>query len=397
MAPDRRTAARFAPRLPRARLLALPVLVLAASCPGATPRPTEFAETISALSETGGYFDTDNLISNERSYLHALSDLRAAGTRGGVYLGVGPGQNFSYIAEIEPELAFIVDIRRDNVLQHLIYKALFEASEDRVGFLARLTGRPIPRVTGGESATIDSIVAALDREPATSASAQEARSAIARAIPGFGLALEPGDLETIARFHDEFIRFGLDLRFRSHGRAPQFYYPTLRELVLEVDREGRRASYLSTEERYRRVRRLQLEDRVLPVVADLAGDTGLKAIGALLEERGLRVSAFYTSNVEFYLYGDRTFPRFIENLRALPLAEDAVLIKAFFRGFQGSHPRQVTGYYSTQLVQEARVLLEGWDSGEYRSYWDIVTRGLVMPAASDPGAARDPAPASANR
>jgi len=397
MTPDCRSDPRRAPRSGWARALVLPLFVLAASCPGSTPRPTEFAETISTLSEPGGYFDTDNLISNERSYLHAVSDLRAAGVRGGVYLGVGPGQNFSYIAEIDAELAFIVDIRRDNVLQHLIYKALFEVSENRTAFLARLTGRPVPAVAGGASAPIDSIVAALDRSPPTNASAEAARTAISRAIRGFGLALEPGDLETIARFHDEFIRYGLDLRFRSHGRAPQTYYPTLRDLVLEVDREGGRASYLATEERYLRVRRLQLDDRVLPVVADLAGDTALPAIGEWLEERGLRVTAFYTSNVEFYLYGDRKFPRFVENLEALPLAEDAVLIKSFFRGFQGSHPMQVPGYYSTQLVQDAHALLEGWRSGSWRSYWDIVTRGLVTPETTVPDEARDPAPVSASR
>ncbi len=387
----------FARRLRRGRLLIWPLLMVAASCPGRTPRSTEFADTISGLSEAAGYFDTDNLISNERSYLHAISDLRATGAHGGAYLGVGPGQNFSYMAEIEPELAIIIDIRRDNVLEHLIYKALFEACEQRAEFLARLTGRPVPRVSGGASASIDSIVAALDRETASRESAAEARDLIGRAVPGFGLALEPGDLETIARFHDEFIRFGLDLRFRSHGRAPQFYYPTLRELVLEVDREGRRASYLATEERYQRVRRLELEDRVIPVVGDLAGDTAMHAIAAHLRRRDLLVTAFYTSNVEFYLYGSRTFPRFIENLRALPLAGNAVLIKSFFRGFQGSHPRQVPGYYSTQLVQDAHALLAGWDAGTYRSYWDIVTRGLVTPEPPAPLESPAPPPASATR
>src|SRR5919109_3135190 len=64
--------------------------------------PTEvdsaFARLIQRLSEPGGYFDSDNLISNETSYLHVLDRMREFGAQGGVYVGVGPDQNFSYIA-----------------------------------------------------------------------------------------------------------------------------------------------------------------------------------------------------------------------------------------------------------------------------------------------------------
>jgi len=363
----------------RSRLLILPLAVLAASCPAPERRSTGFAETDAALSGPGGYFDTDNLISNERSYLHAISDLRAAGIHGGAYLGVGPGQNFSYIAEIDPELAIIVDIRRDNVLQHLIYKALFEAAPGRLEFLALLTGRPVPDdAVAWRTAPLDSILAVLDRAPATPRSAEAARRLVRDAVGSYGFTLQPGDLETIDRFHGEFIRGGLDLRFRSHGRSPQFYYPTLRELLREVDREGAQASYVSSPERYERVRAMELEDRVIPVVADLGGESALGAVASYLRERGLVVTAFYTSNVEFYLFGGRTFDRWIDNLRGLPRAEDAVVIKSFFPGgFRGAHPAQLPGYYSTQVVQDAADLIDGWDSGRYRDYWSIVTRGLV--------------------
>ena len=364
-----------------ARLAVWPLLPLAASCPSSPPGETTLGDTIARLSEPGGYFDTDNLISNERSYLHAVSDLRAAGVRGGAYLGVGPGQNFSYLAEIEPRVAFILDIRRDNVLQHLMYRVLFRASRNRLEFLTLLTGRPLPpdpdRWT---EAPLDSILGWVETHPPDSASALRARRIVSGAFGGIGWAGEPGDLATIARFHGEFIRDGLSLRFRSHGRAPQFYYPTLGELLTEVDREGERVSYVATEERFRRVRRMQLEDRLIPIVGDLAGPTALRAVGEELRRRGLEVSAFYTSNVEFYLFGAGTFSAFIENLRELPLAPDAVLIKSFFRGFRGAHPLQVPGYFSTQLVQNAGELIAGWDEGRVRTYGDVVTAGLVVPA-----------------
>ena len=65
-----------------------------------------FAALIERLSEPGGYFDTDNLISNETSYLHVIGTLRELGVSGGAYIGVGPDQNFSYIAAIRPSIAF---------------------------------------------------------------------------------------------------------------------------------------------------------------------------------------------------------------------------------------------------------------------------------------------------
>ena len=55
---------------------------------------------------------------------------------GGVYLGVGPEQNFTYIAAIRPKIAFITDIRRGNLQLHLMYKALFELSADRAEFVS---------------------------------------------------------------------------------------------------------------------------------------------------------------------------------------------------------------------------------------------------------------------
>src|SRR5436853_1013764 len=74
----------------------------------------EFAALSSRLSEPGGFFDSDNLISNETSYLHVFGKLTEMKVKGGAYVGVGPDQNFTYIAKIRPTRAIIIDIRRDN-------------------------------------------------------------------------------------------------------------------------------------------------------------------------------------------------------------------------------------------------------------------------------------------
>src|SRR4029453_14967345 len=87
---------------------------------------TGFSRLVARLSEPGGFFDSDNLVSNETSYLHVLGAFDSLGVRGGAYIGVGPEQNFSYIARVKPEIALIIDIRRDNMLLHLLFKAMFE-------------------------------------------------------------------------------------------------------------------------------------------------------------------------------------------------------------------------------------------------------------------------------
>src|SRR5262245_44865892 len=134
------------PALRRASIFACVLGVAPLIVHGTEPQTgtTRFAEAIERLSEPGGYFDTDNLISNEGSYLEVLPALEAQGVAGGAYLGVGPDQNFSYIARVRPSVAYIIDIRRDNLLLHLLFKAIFAEASTRAEYLSLLTG-PAPR------------------------------------------------------------------------------------------------------------------------------------------------------------------------------------------------------------------------------------------------------------
>src|SRR6267142_1215264 len=98
----------------------------------------QFGKYIDEWSEPEGYFDSDNFISNETSYLHVIEDLHSRVRPGGIYLGVGPDQNFSYIVHTRPTLAIITDIRRQNMLEHLLFKALFGMSSNRAEYLTLL-------------------------------------------------------------------------------------------------------------------------------------------------------------------------------------------------------------------------------------------------------------------
>ena len=329
-----------------------------------------FAAQIAALSEPGGYFDTDNLISNERSYLHVLPALQRANVRGGAYIGVGPDQNFSYIAAIRPSIAIIVDIRRDNLLMHLLFKSLFAESRTRVEFLALLFGRPAPDSPAWEKRSIQELVKYIDDARPLDRPATEARrTRITARLKSFGVPLSPEDRQTVDRFHRRFTDAGLGLQFESTGRPPQVYNPTYRDLLLETDGSGRTGHYLTTEDGFQFLKTLEARDLLIPVVGDFAGPTALAAVGRFLKDRNERVSAFYASNVEFYLFRNGTFPRFVANLGLLPRSTGAVVIRSVFNG-----GRPMPGYASASLTQPLAELLDGYAQGRYRQYWELTGR-----------------------
>src|SRR5262245_34192155 len=112
---------------------------------------SEFWKMVSEFSEPHGFYQYNVVTSNEVSYQYVVPNLIKRARFGGVYLGVGPEQNFTYIAAIQPKIAFIFDIRRDMLFIHLMYKSVFEMSADRVEFVANLFGRRAPASLTPES------------------------------------------------------------------------------------------------------------------------------------------------------------------------------------------------------------------------------------------------------
>ena len=350
------------------RLVVAGLLVSAGVRVGHVQAPPTFASRVAQLSEPGGYFDTDNLISNERSYLHVVPALRDPELAGGAYIGVGPDQNFSYIAQLKPNIAFIVDLRRDNLLLHLIFKALFSLSETRVDYLTLLFGRAAPaQLADWRRADLDHIIAHVEGPRLADPAITQLRARVDAKIKSFGLPLSDEDLATIDRFHRRFISAGLPLKFQTIGRQPQSYYPTYRDLLVETDRQKQRRNFLALEDDFQFVRSLQQRDLVVPVVGDLAGPSAIAAIARLMTARGDRLSAFYASNVEFYLFGSGKFPLFVENLRRLPRTSRSLIVRSVFGGLGQSAP----GYYSSSLVQPVDELLQGYAAGRFRGYPEL--------------------------
>src|SRR5881392_2880476 len=120
----------------------------------------EFWRLSSETSEPDGNFRSDNLLSNESYFQFVIPELKEMTLQVRVYMGVGPEQNFTYIAALKPRMAFIVDIRRGNFHLQLLYKALFELSTDRADFVSRLFTKPRPAGLNANS-TAEQLMAAF--------------------------------------------------------------------------------------------------------------------------------------------------------------------------------------------------------------------------------------------
>jgi len=340
----------------------------------AITRDTSFAATVQRISEPGGFFDSDNLISNETSYLHVITRLRDLGVTGGAYIGVGPDQNYSYIAAIRPSIAFLIDIRRDNALQHLMYKALFERSRNRMEFLCRLLGQQIPAdLARWSGRPIDVILGWMDSNPLDSVAAERERRATLAQVVAYGIPLDARDRDTILRFHEEFMRQGLDLRFSSYGRSNRANYPSFGSLITARDLAGRMSGFLATEGTWRLIKNMHARDRIIPIVGNLGGDKAFPGLAAELRARGLRVSALYASNAELYMWRDGVYPQFARTVMSLPIDETSVIIRSYFDRSGTRHPLGVPGHMSVQLLQRTQDFVRRYRSGAIGSYWDVVT------------------------
>lgn len=284
----------------------------------------EFWRLSESLSEPPGTFDvSDNFVSNEPYFVENVRRLRHTG---GVYIGVGPEQNFSYIARLRPELAFIVDIRRENRNLHLLYKALFELSIDRADFVSRLFSRPRPHGLGA-NASVDEIFSRYDAVPA-SAEQYKWTAALVREwlLKTRALPLAPDDIESIDRAFKAFYTDGPAIQFWG-VRTVHGLRPTYRELMTAKDMMGRSRSFLASEEEFTFVKDLHSRNTIVPVIGDFGGPTAIRRIGDYVRARGGVVRAFYASNVAVYLNKQQTHT-FCGNLASLPAAPRASFIES---------------------------------------------------------------------
>jgi len=287
-----------------------------------------FSKMMADLSEPNGNFRSDNLVSNEIRFQWVIPELTRTAKPGGVYLGVGPEQNFTYIAALRPKLAFILDVRRGNVDLHLMYKALFELSDDRADFVSRLLSRNRPAGLSPSSTAAEIFGAFASVEPNERFADETMATIRNRLVTVHHLPLTGADLERIGTIHRVFLLAGTKIQYSPYGSFGGTVQPTYADLMAATDEAGVARSFLVSEQAFAFVRDLERRNLIVPVVGNFAGPRTLRAIGGYVRRNRATVSTFYVSNVEEYMRQDGVWQAFCGNLASLPIDDTSAIIRA---------------------------------------------------------------------
>ena len=287
-----------------------------------------FWKLITDVSEPNGTFRSDNLVSNEIRFQWVLPELTRTVRPGGVYLGVGPEQNFTYIAALRPKLAFILDVRRGNVDLHLMYKALFELATDRADFVSRLLSRKRPTGLTMTSTAAEIFGAFATVDPNEGFAAETLAAMRNSLVTIHRLPLAGADLQRMETIHHVFLLAGTKIQYSPYGSFGGTVQPTYADLMAATDESGQARSFLASEQAFAFVKDLERRNLIVPVVGNFAGPKTLRAIGSYVRRNGARVSTFYVSNVEEYLRQDGAWQAFCGNLAALPIDETSAIVRA---------------------------------------------------------------------
>jgi len=287
----------------------------------------DFWRMIVDLSERGGDFSNENFVSNELQYQDVVPALKVTTKPGGVYIGVGPEQNFTYASVLQSKLAFVIDIRRQNMLELLMYKALFEMSPNRTDFVSNLFSRVRP--AGLDSKTTPAaLFAAVDSAKADPDLLAKNLQAIKGYMTGHGYQLSNEDVNTIEKVYQAFFRLGPRITYDSGNAAGVGArgFANYSRLMSTTDITGRNSSFLANEENYLYVREMQRKNLIVPLVGDFAGPAVIRNVARYLTERKATVGVFYISNVETYL-DDAQKQAFYANVTMLPVDTSSMFIR----------------------------------------------------------------------
>ena len=284
-----------------------------------------FWKMITDYSEPDGHFVADFYTSNEPGYQVVIPQLTKSVAPGGVYVGVGPEQNFTYIAALRPKIAFIVDIRRDIMLEHLMYKAIFETSADRADFVGSLFSRKRPADLTADSSVQSIFQAYASVKGESELAEQNLKAILARLKTVHRFALSDSDDAKLRAIYFEFFRWGPEIS--SEG-------PNYPGMMMRTDTDGRNWSFLASRENYDRVRAMHEKNLIVPLVGDFAGPKTLRMVGQYLRDHGAIINVFYVSNVEDYL--SRQWMAWTQNVATLPIDPSSQFIRWSLFGGPGS-------------------------------------------------------------
>jgi len=355
-----------------------PATQAAPAAPSAREIPARLSDStfwrlITDFSESGGFFRSDNFVSNETSFQYVIPELQRSIRPGGVYLGVAPDQNFTYLIALKPRIAFIVDIRRQNLIHHLMYKAMIEMAPDRAAFMSLLFARPRPKGVDGD-ASPEALFNAFANVPTDTVQFATNLAAMTDWLTKrHKFALSAADLTSLEYVYRAFMTAGPDITYafpngggRGFGRWPSFA-----QLMLESDGQGNNHAYLASETNFQMLKDLETKNLIVPLVGNFSGDKTVRTLGNYLKEHGATVTVFYTSNVEQYLFqqGD-DWQRFYANVALLPLDSTSTFIRSLSNG-NGFRPGSPNSR-SIQLLSSVLETLKAVKDGRVQTYYDMI-------------------------
>lgn len=287
----------------------------------------EFWRLVTEFSEPSGEYAYQNFVSNENTLQRIIPPTKRAIKPGGVFIGVGPEQNFTYASALQSKMAFVVDIRRQNMIVHLMYKALFEMSATRTEFMMNLFSRRPPGIVS-DRMNIAQAFDAFQRNPADPVLQARSVAAIKATLARHGFTLPPEDLARIDYIHEVFYKGGPNIAYDFMSESPPstIPYPTYLVLMNGTDATGQNWSFLATEDNYKFVREMQRRNMIVPLVGDFAGPKALRSIADYLKAHNTNVAAFYISNVELYL-NPQQLQTFYASIAALPYDGSSILMR----------------------------------------------------------------------
>ena len=166
----------------------------------------------------------------------------------------------------------------------------------------------------------------------------------------FQFPLSDADQKGLEYVYKSFRDEGLEISYRMEGGfGGRGNFPTFKEILAGTDLNGKQGNFLATADDFEFIRNLHRKNLIIPVVADFAGKKGLVAVGEFLRKNGYTVTAFYTSNVEQYLFQNEVFAAFAENVRKLPITDKSLFIRSASGRF--THPARLPNHRSATLLE----------------------------------------------
>ena len=256
---------------------------------------------------------------NEPGYQEMLPQLTRIIAPGGTYLGVGPEQNYTYMVALKSKMGLLIDIRRDQMLLHLMYKALFEMSTDRPDFVGKLFSRRRPAQLTADS-TVQDIFRAYGSVRADGALVEDYSDQILNSLKTVHhLGLSANDDQRIRFIFQTFAREGV-MTFRSSQESPGYM-----QNMIQTDGAGKNWSYLASKENFSWIREMFAKNLIVPVVGDFTGPRAIRAVGKYLRDHGAIVNVFYVSNVEDYI--QPSWSAYTANIASLPIDSSSMFVR----------------------------------------------------------------------